>query len=143
MVMIARDIVEKDFISLPGESTAFEAAKLMKARHHGFVVVAAAGGAPEGMVTEWDFLSKLIAEGRDPAKVRLEEIMTTTLVTVNADEELDSVSQFMTQRQCTKGACKPRWQTLGRDHRGTMLSRMKAYVDRISAQIARLQMPHV
>jgi len=143
MVMIARDIVEKDFTSLPRESTAFEAAKLMKARHHGFVVVAAAGGAPEGIVTEWDFVSKLIAEGRDPAKVKLEEIMTATLVTVNADDELDSVSQFMTQRGVRRVLVIQDGKLLGVITAGTMLSKMKAYVDRISAQIARLQMPHV
>ena len=143
MVMIARDIVEKDFISLPGESTAFEAAKLMKARHHGFVVVAAAGGAPEGMVTEWDFLSKLMAEGRDPAKVKLKEIMTPALVTVNANDELDSVSQFMAQRGVRRVLVIQDGKVLGVITAGTILSKMKAYVDRISAQIARLQMPHV
>jgi CBS domain-containing protein len=143
MVMKARDIVEKDFISLPKDTTAYDAAKSMKASRHGFVVVADAEGKPEGIVTEWDFLSTLIAEGRNPANVTLAELMTRNLVTVKADEELDSVAQFMTSRGVRRVLVVQDGKVLGVITAGTMLARMKDYVDRVSAQIARLQMPRI
>lgn len=143
MVMKARDIVEKDFISLPKDTTAYDAAKSMKERGHGFVVVADANGKPEGMVTEWDFLSKLIAEGRDPARVRLGEIMTGNLVTVKAEEELDSVAQLMSMRGVRRVLVVQNGKVLGIITARTMLAKMKHYIDRISSQIARLQMPQV
>jgi CBS domain-containing protein len=143
MVMKARDIVEKDFISLPKDTTAYDAAKSMKERGRGFVVVADANGKPEGMVTEWDFLSKLIAEGRDPAGVRLGEIMTANLVTVKAEEELDSVAQLMSMRRVRRVLVVQNGKVLGIITARTMLAKMKRYIDRISAQIARLQMPQV
>lgn len=39
VVLYARDIVEKDFVSMSGDTDAFEAAKTMKVRRRGFVVV--------------------------------------------------------------------------------------------------------
>src|SRR6266567_3321862 len=81
MVLVAKDIVEKDFLSLPRNTTALEAARQMKAKSHGFVIIAAEGGNPEGIVTEWDYLAKIVAEARDPGRVKLAEIMSGDLVT--------------------------------------------------------------
>ena len=67
MVLFAKDILEKDFISVPGDTSAFDAAKLMKDKRHGFVIVSSESW-PEGIVTEWDYLSKITSEGRDPAQ---------------------------------------------------------------------------
>jgi CBS domain-containing protein len=143
MVMKARDIVEKDFISLPKDVTAYDAAKSMRTRGHGFVVVVDAESKPEGIVTEWDFLSRLIAEGKDPGQVKLAELMTINLVTVKADDELDSVAQFMSSRGVRRVLVVQNGKVLGIITARTMLARMKDYVDRVSAQIARLQMPRV
>ena len=54
MVLYARDIVEKDFISLSPETSALEAAKRMAREGHGYVIVANPGGDAIGIVTEWD-----------------------------------------------------------------------------------------
>jgi len=43
MVLYARDIVEKDFLSISAESTVFHGAELMKSSMHGFAVI----GSPE------------------------------------------------------------------------------------------------
>ncbi len=51
MVLFAKDIVEKTFLSLPRSATALEAAKLMKQNRQGFAIIAA-DGIPEGIVTE-------------------------------------------------------------------------------------------
>ena len=52
MVLVAKDIVEKDFLSLSRNTSALEAARHMKAKGHGFVIIASSGGVPEGIVTE-------------------------------------------------------------------------------------------
>src|SRR5207247_5091511 len=98
MVLVAKDIVEKDFLSLPRNTTALEAARQMKAKSHGFVIIAAEGGNPEGIVTEWDYLAKIVAESRDPGRVKLGEIMTGALVAVDANEGLDQVAPAMAQQ---------------------------------------------
>ena len=141
MVLVAKDIVEKDFLSLPRNTTALEAARQMKAKSHGFVIIAGEGGSPEGIVTEWDYLAKIVAESRDPERVKLGEIMTGELVAVDANEGLDQVAQVMAQKGIRRVLVIKDHKVLGVITAKTMLSRLKEYVDRVSSQIARLQSP--
>jgi len=39
MVLVAKDIVEKEFLCISSETTALEAARQMKARRHGFAII--------------------------------------------------------------------------------------------------------
>jgi malate dehydrogenase (oxaloacetate-decarboxylating) len=141
MVLVAKDIVEKEFLTFPRDTSALEAAQQMKAKSHGFVIIESTRGAPEGIVTEWDYLAKIIAESRDPRKVKLGEIMTSNLVSVDANDGLDQVAQIMTQKGIRRVLVMKKDEILGVITAKTMLSRLKEYVDRISSQIARLQSP--
>ena len=141
MVLVAKDIVEKEFLSLPRETSAIEAARRMKETSHGFVIIASAGGDPEGIVTEWDYLAKVVAEGKDPARVKLGEMMTGDLVSVDAGEGLDQVAEIMTRKGIRRVLVIKDHGVLGVITAKTMLSRFKEYVDRVSSQIARLQSP--
>ena len=141
MVLVAKDIVEKDFLSLPKNTSALEAAHQMKAKSHGYVIIASGGGDPEGIVTEWDFLAKIVAESRDSARVTLGDIMTRDLVSVDANEGIDQVAQIMTQKGIRRVLVIKDHQVLGVITAKTMLSRLKEYIDKVSSQIARLQSP--
>jgi CBS domain-containing protein len=140
MVLYAKDIVETDFLSLPGATTVLEASKSMKDSRHGFAVVGAPEN-PEGIVTEWDILAKVVAEGRDPAKVALTEIMSKELLAVEADEGLSTVSQLMTEKGVRRLLVKRQGHVIGVITSKTMLARMNEYVDKVSSQISRLQTP--
>jgi signal-transduction protein with cAMP-binding, CBS, and nucleotidyltransferase domain len=141
MVLVAKDIVEKEFISLSRSVTALEAARQMKAKGHGFAIISSSSGVPEGIVTEWDFLAKIMAEGKDPAGVRLGDIMTSNLVSVDGKEGIDQVAQIMTQKGIRRVLVISDHKVLGVITAKTMLARLKEYIDRISSQIARLQSP--
>ena len=141
MVLFARDIIEKDFISLGEDVNAFDAAKLMKDRRHGFVIIASGEGKPIGIVTEWDYISKIVAEGKDPADVTLKEVMSVNLVTVDADWGIEQVSQFMAERGIRRVLVLQNGKVIGVITSKTVMSTLKAYVDTVSTQIARLQGP--
>jgi len=139
MVLVARDILEKDFLSLRGNTTVFQAAQQMKASSHGFVIVANSEGQPKGIVTEWDILSKVVAEGKDPKNVKLEELMTKDLITIKPDMGIDELSLFMSVKGIRRLLVVQDGKILGIITSRTVLARLKDYVDRISTQIARLQ----
>ena len=141
MVLVAKDIVEKEFLTLPPETSAIDAAQRMKATSHGFVIIASAGGDPQGIVTEWDYLAKIVAQERDPRHVRLSDIMSSQLVSVDANQGIDQVAQIMAQKGIRRVLVTKDNKILGVITAKTMLSRLKEYVDRISSQIARLQLP--
>src|SRR5271167_429820 len=98
MVLVARDILDKDFLSLRGDTTVLQAAQQMKASSHGSVIVANSEGQPKGIVTEWDILSKVVADGKDPKNVKLEEVMTKDLITIKPDMGIDELSLFMSNK---------------------------------------------
>ena len=141
MVLYAKDIVETDFISVDGGVNGFEAAKLMKERKRGFIVITSPAGTPVGMVTEWDYISRLAAEGRDPKDVKLREIMSTNLVSVDANLGIEQVSQLMTERGIRRVLVLRDGKVVGVITSKTLLSKLKAYVDTVSTQVARLQGP--
>lgn len=141
MVLVAKDIVERDFLTFSRDTNALDAARQMKAKSHGFAIIKASSGDPEGIVTEWDYLAKIVAESRDPAGVKLAEIMSGDLVSVQAGDGLDEVAQIMTKKGIRRVLVTKDHEILGVITAKTMLSRLKDYVDRISSQIARLQSP--
>jgi len=141
MVLYAKDIVEPEFLSMRPQTTLLEAAKVMADRHHGFVLVTSAEGRPIGIVTEWDILAKVVAEGRDPAQVRLEELMTRSLVFVEANEGIDRVAQIMADKGIRRVLVQRGGKVIGVIRAQTIARRMREYLDSISAQIARAQLP--
>jgi len=142
MVLYAKDIVEKDFLSISGNSTVLEGAKAMKNSRHGFAVIGSPA-APQGLVTEWDIISKVVSEGWDPQKVTMGEIMTTELLSIEAGAPLSAVSQVMTEKGVRRLLVKDGNEVIGFITAKTMLARMNDYVDKISAQISRLQTPPI
>ena len=141
MVLVAKDIVEKEFLSLSRETTALEGARQMKARRHGYAIIASSTGSPEGIVTEWDYLSKIVAEGRDPLHVKLGDIMTSDLVSVDANVGLDQVAELMAHKGIRRILVLKDRKVIGVITAAIMLSRLKEYVDKVSSTIARLQSP--
>ena len=140
MVLYARDIVESDFLSLQPTATVLEGARSMKWSRHGFVVIGAPS-SPVGIVTEWDVISKVVAEGKDPANVTLEEIMSGGLVFVEGDMPISAVSQLMTEKGVRRLLVKQEGKVVGAITAKTMMARLNEYVDKISAQIGSLQAP--
>ncbi len=139
-VLYAKDIVETDFITLVGETTALDAARLMTEKKHGFALVSV-NGKPSGIVTEWDYLSKVVAKDRSPATVLLREIMTENLVTAQAGEGIDTVTKLMAEKGVRRVVVMERDKILGVITSKTILRRLEEYVNRVSSQIARLQGP--
>jgi len=141
MVLVAKDIVEKEFLSLPRDTTALEGARQMKAKRHGYAIIASSTGSPEGIVTEWDYLSKIVAEGKDPSLVTLGDIMTSDLVSVDANVGLDQVAELMAHKGIRRVLVLKDHKVIGVITAAIMLSRLKEYVDKVSSTIARLQSP--
>jgi len=141
MVLVAKDIVEKEFLSLSRETTALEGARQMKAKRHGYAIIASSTGSPEGIVTEWDYLSKIVAEGREPSRVKLGDIMTSDLVSVDANVGLDQVAELMAHKGIRRVLVLKDHKVIGVITAAIMLSRLKEYVDKVSSTIARLQSP--
>lgn len=139
MVRHAEEIMEKDFISLGKTTTVFEAARRMDAKKRGFVIVTSGTGDPEGIVTEWDILSKIVAAKKDPASVELRNVMSFPLVGVRPNASIESVASLMAEKGIRRLLVLQGDKLLGVITAKTVLASMKGYIDGITLRIASLQ----
>jgi len=75
----------RKLILVPGSMTVREAAKLMKSKHYGAVLVTE-GDELLGIFTERDAVYRVIAAGRDPDATQLVDVMTKDPKTITPDK---------------------------------------------------------
>lgn len=97
----ARDIYVEDIMTkVPvigsPNLTARDIATLMKSWKVGSVIIIE-DGKPMGIVTERDFVEKLVAENRMPVEVRARDIMSQPLITVGPKESVANAGRKMAQ----------------------------------------------
>src|SRR3989304_6721474 len=80
--MEVQTMISKRIASLPPQATAAEAAKLMREEDVGTVVVLSSEKKPLGIFTDRDLVLRVVAPGRNPAQVKLEEVMSSNPFTV-------------------------------------------------------------
>ena len=97
-----RDIMTKDLVySLPSDMVS-DVAQLMKDEDIGPVLIvddSNDGKRLVGIVTDRDLAIKVVGEGRDPNSTRVEDVMTDSLVTCRADDDVQNAMRAMAQNQ--------------------------------------------
>jgi CBS domain-containing protein len=73
--LIAEVIGNQQLLTLPRTASVRDAARAMRERHVGSVLIAAADRL-EGIFTERDMVFRVVAEGRDPDATALADVMT-------------------------------------------------------------------
>ena len=73
-----------------------ETAIIMEKEGHGCVIVVN-GNIAIGIVTERDIVQRVTAAGVDASKIRVEDIMTTPLVTIDPDESIAEAARRMSR----------------------------------------------
>jgi CBS domain-containing protein len=79
-------------------TTALEAARLMRKKHTGDLVVVDEGGdkaAPLGVITDRDLVIEVLGKGLDPAVTAVSTVMRTPVVMANEGEELSHALELM------------------------------------------------
>lgn len=90
-------IMNRDVVAVDADSTVEEAAKVMASRNIGAVAVKR-GGEIVGIVTERDVLKRVVAAGRDPKTTRVEEVMSSPPISVDANATVGEAVDLMNRR---------------------------------------------
>lgn len=83
--------------------TVLAAVEQMNQRRIGAVVVVvehSPGARPVGIFTERDVLVRVVGERRDAATVRVGEVMTRALLTIDLNTSVEEAMAIMTARRC-------------------------------------------
>lgn len=75
--------------------TVEEAAKEMDLRGIGSIIVVNSSNNPVGMITERDIVVKVVARGLDPKKVTVGEVMSSPLITIDYNKDLERALDTM------------------------------------------------
>jgi CBS domain-containing protein len=92
--MKVSEIMTKNPVTVQPSATAKDAAELMKKENLGTVLVAEEDHL-EGIVTDRQIATKVVAEGKDPARTRVNEFMTKDPVSASPDMEIEDVTKIM------------------------------------------------
>jgi len=92
------EIMSREVETITPEAKMDGAAKRMGERHIGSLIVVKYA-TPVGIVTERDLLSSVLAQGRSPKRVKVEEVMSYPLVTICSTATIKEAAQMMIKRK--------------------------------------------
>lgn len=92
--MIARDIMTRKVYTIRPEASAQEAAQLLDQHRISGLPVVDEGNDIIGIVTEADIISKVDREG-----LRVSEIMSTEIISVNEETPVSEIALLLTERK--------------------------------------------
>jgi CBS domain-containing protein len=91
----ASDIMTQDVVLVSGSATVAEAIKLMRLKGvRTLIVDIRSTDDAYGIVTQTDIVYKVVAYGKDPAAMRVYEIMTKPCIAVNPDLGVEYVARL-------------------------------------------------
>lgn len=99
MTKLARDLMTPDPACCSPDTTLEKLATLMVANDCGEIPIIDRLGRPIGVVTDRDIVCRVVAEGKDPTTLTAESVMSTPVVAVYDDAELDDVVDMMETHQ--------------------------------------------
>jgi CBS domain-containing protein len=88
-----KDVMTKNVVTLKANNTVLDAAKLMKERSLGCIVVVD-GDDPLGIVTERDFVRRVIAETL-PVTTEILEVMSKPIMVIDANASVREAARIM------------------------------------------------
>jgi CBS domain-containing protein len=95
------DVMVKEVITINKDSTVKEAAEVMNKFEIGCLIAVEKGKAM-GIITERDLLKRVVAKAKDATKTRVKDIMTSPLVVVEPNMDLEEAVKMMFQMKIKK-----------------------------------------
>jgi CBS domain-containing protein len=87
-----------DVVTIEPSASVVDAAKRMIQKEKGPLPVVE-GGHVVAMVTDRDIIARVVAEGRDPSSVTVDDISTKELVTASPDQDVDEARRLMAEHE--------------------------------------------
>ena len=90
-----RDVMDEDVVFLEANETVMKAVQTML-EHGVWSLVITREGLPVGVVTERDIIRRCISKGHDPERLKVGDIMSSPLITIEPDAPIGEAMRLMT-----------------------------------------------
>jgi CBS domain-containing protein len=97
MAQTLKDVMTRNPETLEASTTLVEAARRMRDRDIGAVIVVE-NGELRGIVTDRDIVVRAVADERDPSRTTIGEICTSNVVALSPDDEISQAVRVMRER---------------------------------------------
>jgi len=94
MELSVGDVMTRGVICVDVNENVERAAKIMK-QHEISAIIVTKDGDGVGILTERNILSHVVAEHRDPRTTKVGEIMTSPLITISPDADIDEAAAIL------------------------------------------------
>ncbi|MBI3802846.1 MAG: CBS domain-containing protein [Nitrospirae bacterium] len=98
MLPTIEKLVSGKIHSIESEQSVRNAAEAMAANRIGSLLVAE-DGTYIGIITEVDIIRKVVAKGLDPATMAVQKVMTSPLITIDADRSVLDANDIMERKK--------------------------------------------
>ena len=98
MPKTVREVMTSKLCSIDTDKTVAYAAKMMRDEDVGIAPIVE-GDRLVGVLTDRDVTVRVVAEGRDPEQVKVTEVASRELVTLDPQQELDEALRLMARHQ--------------------------------------------
>jgi CBS domain-containing protein len=95
--MLVKDVMSSPVTTIGENENVYKAAKLMDKNEVGCIVVTDKNQKPVGIITERDLIRRVLSKNELPSKVKAGKVMTSPLITVESDENLQEVARKMSK----------------------------------------------
>ncbi|MFH1328653.1 MAG: CBS domain-containing protein [Candidatus Bathyarchaeota archaeon] len=133
MVSRVRDIMVTDVTTVESSATALDAAKVMGESGVGSVVVLESS-KPVGILTERDFITKIVSKEVNPAEVKVSDFMSKLLITVLPDVDISSAASMMSEHGINRLPVVSDGKLLGIVSAKTLLENITKYISSLFAE---------
>ena len=97
--MKVKDIISERLITVSADENLAVAARLLSRYNIGALPVCGKEGKLRGMVTDRDIVLRCVATEDDAISTKVSEIMTRKVISVNADDSVETAIDLMSQKQ--------------------------------------------
>jgi signal-transduction protein with cAMP-binding, CBS, and nucleotidyltransferase domain len=135
MVVKAREIMHANLVTADPATTALACAQRMVEAHQGYAVLLK-DGRMAGIVTEWDFLAKVVARSIDPATTPVSSLASSPVQFCDANAPTDEVVERMAREGIRRMVVTEGGRVVGIITAKEVIKAFKPYIDKISADIS-------
>ena len=97
----AGDVMVREVITIDENASVKEAADIMNQFEIGSIIATRKGKAA-GIITERDLLKRIVAEGKNAKKTRVKDIMSSPLVVITPNTDLEEAARLMFEKKIKK-----------------------------------------